>query len=58
MPLPAAAPLAHLTDQEHASGDDRLCRGPDAESAIGKATKEFDINDPHKQRRLVAQLHR
>jgi hypothetical protein len=57
MPLPAAAPLAHLTDQEHASGDDRLCRGPDAESAIEKATEEFD-NDPHKQRRLVAQLHR
>jgi hypothetical protein len=28
---------------------------PDAESAINKAIEEFD--DPHKQRRLIAQLH-
>ena len=29
-----------------------------AESAINKANEEFDIKEPQKQRRLVAQLHR
>jgi hypothetical protein len=31
---------------------------PDAESAIKKAIKEFEIKDPQKQRRLIAQLWR
>jgi hypothetical protein len=31
---------------------------PDAESAIKKAIEEFEIKDPQKQRRLIAQLER
>jgi hypothetical protein len=31
---------------------------PDAESAIKKAIEEFEITDPQKQRRLIAQLWR
>ena len=31
---------------------------PDAESAIQKAIEEFEIKDPQKQRRLIAQLAR
>jgi len=33
-------------------------KAPDAEAAIKKAIEQFEIKDPQKQRRLIAQLHR
>jgi len=48
------APPARLTDQERASGMHGYIEAPDAERATRKANEEFDIEDPHTQRRRIA----